>query len=195
MKTALVKMANIRVKVRDRREMWSTVDSHTSTNTSAVTGFAQKQPQLWSSWPAFSPWVTAVGATRFVGQKVGAAERASDQFGSGGGFSDRFDNTHATWQAPAVKAYLTTVPKDSRPPQASYSPSGRATPDVSALGEGYQVIVAGGGGGGCRRNLGVCTLVCEHDQPDQRGALDSREAVYGLFEPVYVRQPRHRPWE
>ena len=39
---------------------------------------------LWPSWPASSPWVTAVGATRFVGQKVGGEEMASDQFGSGG---------------------------------------------------------------------------------------------------------------
>ena len=32
------------------------------------------------SWPASSPWVTAVGATRFVNQSAGMPERASDQF-------------------------------------------------------------------------------------------------------------------
>ena len=42
--------------------------------------------QLWPSWPASSPWVTSVGATRFVGQKAGNEEMATDQFGSGGGF-------------------------------------------------------------------------------------------------------------
>jgi hypothetical protein len=45
---------------------------------------------LWLSWPASSPWVTSVGATRFVGQKGGNEEMATDQFGSGGGFSKQF---------------------------------------------------------------------------------------------------------
>ena len=40
-------------------------------------------------FPASSPWVTAVGATRFVNQTIGMAEMATDQFGSGGGFSTR----------------------------------------------------------------------------------------------------------
>lgn len=101
---------------------------------------------LYSSWPASSPWVTSVGATRFVGEQLGSEEMASDQFGSGGGFSFRFDRKNAKWQEDAVTKYLQMsagqLPKF--PPAGSFDPQGRATPDVSALGEGYQVYVSGG---------------------------------------------------
>jgi len=99
---------------------------------------------LYASWPASSPWVTAVGATRFIGQKVGGGEMASDQFGSGGGFSTLFDQTHAKWQAAAVAKYVAKGSKLKKfPPNGSFAPLGRATPDVSALGEGFQVYVDG----------------------------------------------------
>jgi hypothetical protein len=52
-----------------------------------------KTTPLYPSWPASSPWVTAVGATRFQGDVVGAPEAAvsrEDHFGSGGGFSCQF---------------------------------------------------------------------------------------------------------
>jgi len=99
---------------------------------------------LFPSWPASSPWVTSVGATRFVDQKVGEEEMASDQFGSGGGFSTMFNQSKASWQAEAVAKYVAmgpTLPKF--PPSGSFPPLGRATPDVSALGEGYQVYEGG----------------------------------------------------
>jgi len=114
-----------------------------SSHTGAVSGTPKpKAIQLYPSWPASSPWVTAVGSTRFVGQKAGNEEMATDQFGSGGGFSTMFNySDHATWQASAVKAYLANAPQ--LPPAGSYPPSGRGTPDVSALGEGYQVMING----------------------------------------------------
>ena len=100
--------------------------------------------ELWPSWPASSPWVTAVGATRFIGQKVGAEEMAADSFGSGGGFSKQFSqDPHAQWQERAVAAYLSSVDPSTLPPAGSFPPKGRATPDVAALGEGYQVVVHG----------------------------------------------------
>merc|ERR1711972_94553 len=99
----------------------------------------KKLPKLWPSWPASSPWVTSVGSTRFIKQSVSQPEMATDQFGSGGGFSTDFDAFKA--QATAVKHYL-SVAKDL-PPAGSFPPSGRATPDVSALGEGFQVIAGG----------------------------------------------------
>jgi subtilase family serine protease len=93
---------------------------------------------LWPSWPASSPWVTAVGATRFDGQKVGGEEVASDQFGSGGGFSTQYaQSPHATWQSAMVATYIKGAPQ--LPPAGDFPPLGRATPDVSALGEGYHV--------------------------------------------------------
>lgn len=102
-------------------------------------------PKLYPSWPASSPWVTAVGATRFSDHVIGHEEMASDQFGSGGGFSSQFNQSDAPWQADAVAAYVaqgTSLPKF---PNASLFPAhGRATPDVSALGEGYQVYTSRG---------------------------------------------------
>lgn len=48
------------------------------------------------------------------------------------------DRTNATWQETVVKAYLSNAPK--LPPANDFDSTGRATPDVSGLGEGYQVI-------------------------------------------------------
>jgi hypothetical protein len=103
-----------------------------------------KPPQLWPSWPASSPWVTAVGATRFVAQTAGQPEMGTDQFGSGGGFSAQFGQSpDATWQSAAVATYLATVDPSTLPPADAFDPQGRGTPDVAALGEGYQVVVGG----------------------------------------------------
>jgi len=94
---------------------------------------------LYPSWPASSPWVTAVGSTRFQSQKVGQAEMATDQFGSGGGFSTMFDAFQD--QVSAVKTYLSSA--SGLPPATMFPAGGRATPDVSALGEGFQVVASG----------------------------------------------------
>jgi len=106
-----------------------------------------KAGKLWPSWPAGSPWVTAVGATRLENDKVGTGAEAAvskeDHFGSGGGFSYNFDQPK--YQATAVAAYLKeaagSLPDQSK---ATYNTTGRATPDVSALGTGYSVYVNGG---------------------------------------------------
>lgn len=112
-------------------------------STDATSGYAsENKVKLWPSWPASSGWITAVGATRFVGQVVGAEEMATDQFGSGGGFSWMFNiSTDSAYQADVVKAYLAGAPQ--LPPAGSFPPGGRATPDVSALGEGYMVLQNG----------------------------------------------------
>lgn len=93
---------------------------------------------LWPSWPASSPWVTAVGATEFINNVVASGpERAVERFGSGGGFSTMFPQ--ATWQKTAVEAYLNS----GTPLPSHFARGGRATPDVSALGDGFQVINEG----------------------------------------------------
>ena len=56
--------------------------------------------------------------------------------GSGGGFS--WHQAAPKLEAAAVAAYLKAAPQ--LPPKGSYDASGRATPDVSALGEGFQVV-------------------------------------------------------
>ncbi len=107
---------------------------------------------LWASWPATSPWVTAVGATRFADEEDDrhhhhhhqALEVASSQFGSGGGFSSRRDADHG-WQKEATAGYVSKVAAAGSahpyPPSSAYDPTARAIPDVSALGEGYQIVV------------------------------------------------------
>ena len=84
--------------------------------------------------------MTAVGATRFINHTIGQAEMASDQFGSGGGFSRDFPvSAH---QANATKTYLATA--QNLPPTGSFPPLGRGTADVSTLGEGFQIVENGG---------------------------------------------------
>lgn len=68
-------------------------------------------------------------------------EVATDMFGSGGGFSSMF--TAPTWQKEAVEHFFQTAPKQGLPPDSVFAKGGRATPDVSALGEGYQVLMPG----------------------------------------------------
>lgn len=118
--------------------IFSAVTGHKASKKAVSGKTGNPHPELWPSWPASSPWVTAVGATRFVGQKVGAEEMATDQFGSGGGFSKQFNAS--AWQTAATKAYLASAPL--LPPPGSFPVTGRGTPDVSALGEGYMVLTA-----------------------------------------------------
>eukprot|EP00051_Salpingoeca_urceolata_P026663 m.478114 g.478114 ORF g.478114 m.478114 type:complete len:551 (+) comp21038_c0_seq1:396-2048(+) len=98
-----------------------------------------KPGDLWPSWPASSPWVTAVGATYYKDGQASNEEVASSQFGSGGGFSKSFDAP--SYQAADTKSYLANAP--DLPPAKDFPAGGRGTPDVAALGEMYQVVVSG----------------------------------------------------
>jgi subtilase family serine protease len=94
-------------------------------------------------WPTSSPWVTSVGGTRFVGQKIGNPEMVTNGFGTGGGFSFHF--AQHSWQAAEAANYVKRGPQlPAFPPVGSFPPSGRATPDVSGLAENYQVVINGG---------------------------------------------------
>lgn len=75
--------------------------------------------------------VTAVGSTEFSQQIIGN-ERATTSFPSGGGFSWVFERPN--YQAHAVSQYLSNT--DILPTDHFWKPSGRAIPDVSALGIG-----------------------------------------------------------
>jgi hypothetical protein len=90
--------------------------------------------------------------------KVLLTEVASTHFGSGGGFSMRYQQAdHASWQTPAVKHFVDNLPGGTRnsswhdkftrlPPRGALSgfdASARATPDVSMVGEDYQVLLNG----------------------------------------------------
>jgi len=64
---------------------------------------------------------------------------ATDQFGSGGGFSSMFD---AFDDQKAAISHFFNVPT-TLPPNGSFPRGGRGTPDVAGLGEGYQVVIDG----------------------------------------------------
>jgi tripeptidyl-peptidase-1 len=106
--------------------------------TSSVPSHGQ-DVQLFPSWPASSPWVTSVGSTRFVNQTAGQPEMATDQFGSGGGFSTMFDPFDG--EKADIAKYFKVAPQ--LPPAGMFPRGGRATPDVAALGEGFQVVIHG----------------------------------------------------
>lgn len=93
------------------------------------------------SFPATSPNVLSVGATRFIGGQLNGPEMAVNEFGSGGGFAWSFPQ--AAYQSTVVQSYLTKY-KSSLPYWFSFNPKGRATPDVAALGIGFQVVQGGG---------------------------------------------------
>jgi tripeptidyl-peptidase-1 len=112
---------------------------------SGDTGSALQNQQLWPSWPASSPWVTAVGATCFTDSSM-KTEMASTQFGSGSGFSSMFSIDDAAFQKTHVANYV--AGQGSKLPPSSYwkrynNTYGRATADVSALGEDFEVVIRG----------------------------------------------------
>ena len=72
-------------------------------------------------------------------QKVGNEEMSTDQFSSGGGFSSMFGAFKD--QEDDIAHYFEVAPQ--LPPAGMFNKTGRATPDVAALGEGFQVITGG----------------------------------------------------
>ena len=91
---------------------------------------------LGAAFPATVPYCTAVGSTTLTGN----VEVASQEFGSGGGFS--FDYTVPSFQESFVDKYF-VLSQQNLPPKISYPRRGRPNPDVATLGEGFQVVVQG----------------------------------------------------
>lgn len=89
------------------------------------------------SFPATSPYVTAVGGT--MGLNTGSSEIAcQSQLGgvitTGGGFSMYFPTP--SWQSKSVTNYLSAVA-----PTPGYNPQGRAYPDISLMAVEFPVVV------------------------------------------------------
>jgi tripeptidyl-peptidase-1 len=93
--------------------------------------------KLSPSFPASIPYALAVGSTFFEGGLSGE-EMATTQFGSGGGFS--YDYDMPSYQSSAVQAYLAKSPEIGT---KTYATKGRASPDVSLLGEQFAVVANG----------------------------------------------------
>ena len=90
------------------------------------------------SWPASSPYLTSVGAT-YANTESGKETSVN---WSGGGFSDTF--AAPSWQRQAVATYIRRATAAGTMPNASfYNRTGRAYPDVSALGTNYMIEVSG----------------------------------------------------
>ena len=93
------------------------------------------------TFPATSPYVTAVGAT--MGPESGGAEVAcQSQLGgvitTGGGFSTYY--AQPSWQTTAINGYFNNLTTDQQP-TSGYNPVGRGIPDISLIGVNYQTIV------------------------------------------------------
>ncbi|TFK46376.1 subtilisin-like protein [Heliocybe sulcata] len=82
-------------------------------------------------FPATCPYITGVGATYQIAPEKGV-------YFSQGGFSRYFERP--VWQAAAVPPFLAKLGSTYA---GLYYPAGRAVPDVSAQGYGFQVVVAG----------------------------------------------------
>jgi tripeptidyl-peptidase-1 len=96
---------------------------------------------LFPSYPGSSPYVTAIGATKFLNGNAGP-EGAVTAFGSGGGFFNI--DSQPSYQTAAVAQYFAGQTSATLPPSCSYDPTSRATPDGSALGDvHFQVILDG----------------------------------------------------
>merc|ERR1712032_1768713 len=94
-------------------------------------GCSYRSSEFHPDFPASSPYVTAVGGTDFNIRSVVGEEKAWSS--SGGGFSNAFPTP--AWQKEAVQKYLTASAKAGNlPPAKAFNQSGRAYPDVSALG-------------------------------------------------------------
>ena len=95
------------------------------------------------SYPATSPYVTAVGATYASswatpgeGEIVCQANKHDAVITSGGGFSALFEAP--SYQKSAVSSYFSNV---ATQPEAGYAKGGRGYPDVALSGFGYEVVI------------------------------------------------------
>jgi tripeptidyl-peptidase-1 len=94
------------------------------------------------SYPASSPYVTAVGATQGGingGAEVACSSKTGGQITTGGGFSTKYDQP--AYQKDAVAAYLSSSAGQSA--VSGYVASGRAYPDISMAGFNYEVVING----------------------------------------------------
>ncbi|OAA82017.1 tripeptidyl-peptidase [Akanthomyces lecanii RCEF 1005] len=103
----------------------------------------EKRRRFMPSFPASCPYVTAVGATRFIEPEMVAFD-ARSSYASGGGFSDVF--AQPAYQRQAVESYLAEL--DRRVEEESgqedyrglFNRTGRAYPDIAAMGYHFSVL-------------------------------------------------------
>jgi tripeptidyl-peptidase-1 len=104
----------------------------TGVGSACQTNDGKNTTRFMSSFPATCPYVTSVGATRYINPE-------SALFFSSGGFSELW--SRPIWQNLAVSSYLTKLGSQWK---GLYNPSGRGFPDVAAQGRHFHVIDKGG---------------------------------------------------
>ena len=123
------------------------------------------KPKTLPDWPTACPWITAVGATQIKdgvhtapftspyctkapaglpecatgGSEITCSTATGALITSGGGFSNVASTP--SWQTDAVAKYLKSGAK--LPPTGDFNATGRAYPDVSALGHNYIIWATG----------------------------------------------------
>jgi tripeptidyl-peptidase-1 len=94
------------------------------------------------SYPATSPYLTAVGATQGPesdAKEIACSSATGGLITTGGGFSDYFPQP--SWQSVAVKHYLANAP--NLPPSGQFNAQGRAYPDMAFMGHNFDIVVGG----------------------------------------------------
>lgn len=136
--------------------------------------------KLSPSFPASIPYALAVGST-FFESGLSGEEQATTQFGSGGGFS--YDYSMPSYQADSVKAYLAKSPQLGKD---KYATTGRASPDVSLLGEKFAVedngqVMAVGGTSASTPSWGAIISLLNEDCLAASGGTKTLGFVNPLF--------------
>jgi tripeptidyl-peptidase-1 len=138
------------------------------------------------SYPASSPYVTAVGATQgpeFATDEVACSSDTGGLITTGGGFSTHYEMP--SYQADAANGYFDAV---DTTPETGYA-SGRGYPDISLIGHNYLVAVGGYlyevSGTSCSSPAvaGMTTLV------NSKLAKSGRRAGVGFVNPLIYSTP------
>jgi tripeptidyl-peptidase-1 len=141
-------------------------------------------------FPASSPYVTAVGGTNFQEKSTVGAESAWNC--GGGGFSDTF--ARPEWQDDVVSAYLTNAKKAGVLPDDSlFNSTGRAYPDVSALGgqtNPYCIAIRGGSFGGVAGTSASCPVVAGIFAQMNNVRLAAGKSALGWLNPLIYANPQ-----
>lgn len=95
----------------------------------------QRRKMYVPTFPASCPYVTAVGAVSNVAPPLSGADFSS------GGFSNYF--ARPDWQKAAVDPYVNYMIRSNDDRVALFNASGRAMPDISAIGSAFQIYQSG----------------------------------------------------
>lgn len=140
-------------------------------------------------FPASSPYVTAVGGTDFVQYATVGAEAAWSC--GGGGFSDTF--SQPSYQSSAVESYLKkAAAKGLLPDSSFFNSTGRAYPDISALGgfiNPYCVVHGGGKFGGVSGTSASTPVVAGIFAQLNNVRLAKGKSALGFLNPMIYSNP------